>query len=110
MRSQDAPGIITAVTGSLIGRDMAWKFFQNNYEELARRYANDTLIGRLVKMTSNYATEEKAIEVEEYFKTRQDALGVARAVQQSVENIRVMAKWLNKDGEKIKQFLSSQEL
>lgn len=105
VRSQDAPSVITSVTGSLLGRKMAWKFFQDNYDELSRRYANDLLISRLIKgITSNFATEDMAVEVEKFFKKRQEELGSQRAVQQSVENIRVLSKWLERDGEKIKGF------
>jgi len=107
VRSQDAPGIITSVTGTLVGRELAWQFFQKNKDEIGIRYSNDYLIGRVIKgIIAGFASEAKASEIEQFFKMNQFA-GSQRAIQQSLESIRLKAAWLAKDGEAIKTFLSS---
>ncbi len=94
------------MTGSLVGRNLAWQFFQDNRNELRDRYANDYLIGRIVKgIASGFASNSKAEEIERFFISNQFA-GSQRAVQQALESIRLKAAWLAKDGEQIKKFLS----
>jgi puromycin-sensitive aminopeptidase len=107
VRSQDAPGLLVSVTRSLRGREMAWKFLKTNRDELKSRYGDDLLISRLVKgITSGFASEEMAQEVEEFFK-KSAFSGADRAVQQALESIRLKAKWLQRDSESLRNYLST---
>lgn len=88
------------------GRELAWQFFKDNWKELMNRYQGGFLIARLVKCTTeNFASEEMALEIDEFFKEHKSP-GTERTVQQSMESIRRNAAWLKRDGEAIKQYLS----
>lgn len=56
-------------------------------------------------VTENFASEEKAAEVEAYFAQHKWS-GTERGVQQAVESIRLNAAWLNRDAGAIKAYLN----
>ncbi|KAK6166547.1 hypothetical protein SNE40_023207 [Patella caerulea] len=107
VRSQDSVFVIAGVTGSVRGRQLAWKFVKDNWTKLYDRYRGGFLLARLIKATTeDFITEELAKEVEEFFKAN-PAPAAERAIQQSCENIRLNARWLNRDGDKLKEWLKS---
>lgn len=57
-------------------------------------------------LTENFASEEKAQEVENFFKQNEFS-GTERTVSQSVETIRLNAAWLRRDLPNIIEYLSS---
>lgn len=108
VRAQDSVFIIVAVALNPKGREMAWEFFKQNRQQLLDQYEGGFLLSRLVKhLTENFASEEKAREVEEFFK-QYSFPGTERTVSQSVETIRLNAKWLNRDIQTIREFLLQQ--
>lgn len=105
VKSQDAVFVIIYCAITAIGRDLTWRFFENNKDAIRKRYSSGFLIARLVKcITENFATEEKALEIELFF-SQNYFPGVERVVQQSLENIRLNAAWLSRDTEDVRQFL-----
>jgi len=107
VRSQDTVFVIAGTTGSKAGQQLAYQFFKDNFEELNKRYAGGFLLSRLVSSTTDgFASEEMAKDVEDFFKDHPVA-AAERTVQQSVENIRLNARWLKKELPAIKEFLES---
>lgn len=88
------------------GRELAWKFLKDNWNMLYDRYQGGFLLNRLVKITENFASETVATEIESFFKERNSS-GIERAVQQSVESVRLNSAWLARDSEAIKAYLLS---
>ncbi|RZF46474.1 hypothetical protein LSTR_LSTR016832 [Laodelphax striatellus] len=65
------------------------------------------LLSRLVKYTlEDFVSEERALEVEEFFRHREHS-HIERTVQQACETIRLNAAWLNRDRQQMKEFLTS---
>ncbi|XP_075533942.1 puromycin-sensitive aminopeptidase isoform X1 [Dermacentor variabilis] len=105
VKSQDAVFVIIYCALTAVGRDLTWRFFENNKDAVRKRYGSGFLIARLVKcITENFATEEKALEIELFF-SQNYFPGVERVVQQSLENIRLNAAWIARDSESVRQFL-----
>ena len=52
VRSQDTVFVIGSVTGSKLGRDAAWKFVTENWQNLKERYSGGFLLARLIKVGS----------------------------------------------------------
>lgn len=50
VRSQDSVFVVAGVTGSVSGRDMAWKYVQDNWKTFIDRYEGGFLLSRLVKV------------------------------------------------------------
>lgn len=66
------------------------------------------MLARLVKFTTeNFASEEKALEVEQFF-GKHKFPGTERTVQQSLETIRLNEAWLKRDENSIRAFLTRQ--
>lgn len=65
------------------------------------------MLSRLIKyLTENFATEEKAQEVEQFFKEHSFP-GTERTVGQSLETIRLSVDWLRRDLDSITAYLDS---
>lgn len=56
--------------------------------------------------TENFASIEKAEEVENFFK-KNGCVGAERTIQQACETIRLNASWLKRDLEKLHSFLKN---
>lgn len=110
VRSQDAVVIITNVAAGRpsLGRDLAWAFVKENWDELYRRYAESGfLVRRLVQVAQAFTTPEAAKDVERFFRARK-APEVRRTVEQSVEKIRVNAAWRKRNGKQLADWFRSQ--
>ncbi|KAG4073866.1 hypothetical protein HA402_014071 [Bradysia odoriphaga] len=109
VRSQDSVFVIASVSMNPKGRDLTWEFFKSNWKILLERYQGGFLLARLIKyLTENFATEAKAIEIENFFKEN-ELPGTERTVSQSVESIRLNAAWLARDLDTIASFLNGIE-
>ena len=94
VRSQDAVPVVTVVASGQAGRDLAWEFVKENWEEFDRRYGRGGFaIARLVGSTGAFTTLERAQEVEKFFHDH-PVPSAQRTVHQSLERIRLNAKWL----------------
>ncbi|CAD7003787.1 unnamed protein product [Ceratitis capitata] len=108
VRAQDSVFVIVAVAVNPKGRDMAWEFFKDNNQKLLQQYQGSFLLTRLIKyLIENFASEERAVEVENYFKQNQFP-GTERTVSQAVETIRLNANWLKRDLDSLTSYLKSQ--
>lgn len=61
VRSQDAVFVVAGVTGSVLGREKAWKFVQQRWEEFLTRYKGGFLLSRLVKVGYDIFHENLAL-------------------------------------------------
>ncbi|XP_073947125.1 puromycin-sensitive aminopeptidase [Choristoneura fumiferana] len=97
VRAQDTVFVIVSVAVSRNGRDLAWQFFKDHWQEFMDRYQGGFLLARLVKSTTeNFASESAAQEIEEFFRAHQSP-GTERSVQQALETVRLNAAWLRRD-------------
>jgi len=63
------------------------------------------MVSRLVKyVTENFVTEEKALEIEAFFKEH-PFYSTERTVQQATESIRLNEAWLKRDLASIQNYL-----
>ena len=97
VRSQDAMAVIVQTAGNRHGRDLAWRFLQDNWSELDRRYGKGGFaIMRLVGITGGFTTMERHDEVQAFFEAH-PAPSAARTIQQSLERIRLNTAWLGQN-------------
>ncbi|XP_052816194.1 puromycin-sensitive aminopeptidase-like isoform X1 [Mya arenaria] len=105
VRSQDSTFVIAGVTGSVKGREMGWQFVKDNWTEIHKRYTGGFLLARLCKsMTDGFVTEEKAQEVETFFKEN-TAPGAERSINQALENVHLNAAWMKNQSASVVTFL-----
>mmetsp|Transcript_17250 Transcript_17250/g.23737 ORF Transcript_17250/g.23737 Transcript_17250/m.23737 type:complete len:895 (-) Transcript_17250:165-2849(-) len=78
------------------GREVSWKFFQQNFETIKAMIgkASPSLMDAcIVNCAGSFCSNEKADEIEAFFKERQMPLN-ARTISQTTENMRANAKFL----------------
>ena len=67
------------------------------------------MLGSVVSMcTSNFASEEQAREVAEFFKDK-DTKGFDRALAQSLDTIAAKASWVARDKDEVENWLKVNE-
>lgn len=111
VRAQDFPDIISSISSSsLSGREIIWIYFKENHGLIMDKYPSGSLLNSLIKSTTElFGSEEKYDEISAFFNNEGSYIkSVApRAVEQSLENIKIRARWSNRDLEKIKLFLEN---
>ena len=82
------------MAGNLRGRQLAWQFVQDNWDEFDRRYGDGGFgLMRLVSVCGNFVDAAKIDEVEAFFANHPAPAG-ERTIRQSLEKIRLNSKWL----------------
>ncbi len=109
VRSQDTVLVVTTVGSHPYGRDLAWEFIKDNWSELDRRY-RDTgfMMRRLVGVTEAFTTLERAEEVGEFFRAHPIPAAKMK-IQQSLERIRLNAKWVEINGDGLQKWFDSMD-
>ena len=101
VRVHDTVSVITLVAGNTLGRDLAWQFLKDNWDELDRRYGEGGFaIMRLVGIASAFTTLDMHDDVQRFFADN-PAPGAARTISQSLERIRLNAAWLDRNRDEL---------
>jgi len=97
VRSQDTITLVSAVAANLQGRNIAWEFVKDNWDEFDTRYGGGGFgLMRLVAITGSFTSLEKASEIEDFFKTHPTP-AAERTIRQSLERININAAWLERN-------------
>jgi puromycin-sensitive aminopeptidase len=88
IRSQDTVSVVTSVAGNPYGREQAWSFFTERFQEFSRRYSSGGFaLSRLIRsMGDNRKDPEFAQRLEEFF-LKNPLTGGQRAIRQTLESI-----------------------
>lgn len=71
VRSQHNLYIIASMASSQVGRQLAWDLFKDKWDLFSHQYKGVFLLVRLIKsLIENFASEEKADEIETFFKVK----------------------------------------
>jgi len=112
VRNQDA---VYGVRVNWKGRETAWTWLKENWEYISKTWASGYMLSSFVSaIVSQFCSEEKAEEVEEFFATRVKP-SIARTLKQSLERVRINSNWLQsiRDddslGEVLKELLHEQQ-
>lgn len=107
VRAQDFVFVIASVANNPLGRDLSWTFFKENWKLLSEKFQGSFLLRKLVKcVTENYTSEEKASEIAEFFK-KHNVPNTTRAVEQSIETVKLNAAWLKRDLASMTEFFEN---
>jgi len=110
VREQDIFYVTSACSTHRVGRELTWKFIKDNWSDFHRLLGGTAmLIDRLIGYaTKDFANEEKAKDVEEFFKAH-PVPAAERTIKQSVETIVASSKWLNANRDSVAKWLSQQQ-
>ena len=105
VRSQDTIRAVVFVASNRHGRDLAWRFLKDNWDEFDRRYGEGGFaLMRLVSISSLFTTEEKRQEVIEFFDTH-PVPAADRTIRQGLERMEINMAWLDRNREELRSWL-----
>ena len=105
VRSQDTISIMMATASNPHGRELAWQFLKDNWDELDRRYGEGGFaIMRLVSISSVFTTAQKREEVREFFDTH-PVPSAERTIRQVLERMTNNITWLDKNRDDLSNWL-----
>ena len=94
VRNHETIPVISGVASNRHGRDLAWEFVKENWDELDRRYGEGGFgLMYLVSLTGGFTTLEQMDDVERFFHDH-PAPAAERTIRQSLERIRLNIAWL----------------
>ncbi|KAK9070775.1 hypothetical protein SSX86_011177 [Deinandra increscens subsp. villosa] len=92
VRSQD---VVFGLSVSREGHGVAWNWLKNNWEHISNTWGRGFLLTRFVSaIVSPFSSHEKVKEVEEFFASHGKQPSIARTLKQSIERVRINAKWV----------------
>jgi len=107
IRSQDVFYVIVSTSSAPVGREITWKFLQDNWEAFEKRLGDGQfLLSRCISYaTKDFNTLEKANEVKEFFE-KHPVPSAERTIKQSLESISTNHKILQSNKSNVAKFLS----
>jgi len=107
VRSQDIFYVTASTASRPAGRQSTWDFLRANWTTFEEKFGEGSMLGRIVGQTvSDFTSEEKALEVEEFFK-QHPCPSADRTIKQSLESIRSAVKWLTRDRDGVAKWLAA---
>ncbi|MFY9457771.1 MAG: M1 family metallopeptidase [Candidatus Spechtbacterales bacterium] len=110
VRHENSARGIISVANNNAGRDLAWQFFKDNFEELQKRYAHSMfMLGRIVdNIVSRFSIEVAKEDVVKFF--QEHPLPEARmALSQALERVDMNIAWLAHNRESVGKWLEAKK-
>jgi puromycin-sensitive aminopeptidase len=96
VRSQDTTLYLAMALGETTNRKLVWKWLQQNWKELDKRYHDEHLVIRIITSLGHFTTLKEANEISVFFKKH--PLPIAqRGLKQAIERIKLNAAWFRRD-------------
>ncbi|KAF9907526.1 Aminopeptidase 2 mitochondrial [Linnemannia zychae] len=108
VRPQDITYVLAGLSRNTTSRHALWDFIKENWDMLTKRYVGSmALLGNIVKAgVGRFTSEEMAKDCEKFFEGKK-VDDISRPIAQSLEVIRSNAKWVARDAEDVREWLSS---
>ncbi|XP_010937267.1 aminopeptidase M1-B [Elaeis guineensis] len=91
VRNQDA---VYGLRVSREGRETAWRWLKENWDYISKTWESASLISDFIDyVVSPFSSKEKAEEIEVFFASRTKP-SFARTLKQSLERVRINARWV----------------
>ncbi|CAM0951100.1 unnamed protein product [Alopecurus aequalis] len=92
VRSQDAYVVLRGL--QIETREIGWNWLKENWERILKTIQANSIVGDFIKaIVPLFASNEKAAEVTRFFATRTTP-AFERTLKQSLENVRISARWV----------------
>ncbi|XP_053148444.1 endoplasmic reticulum aminopeptidase 1 isoform X2 [Hemicordylus capensis] len=109
IKTQNLPYIVTSVGRNPDGYLLAWNFLKKNWQKLVQKFelGSHSLAVMITGLTNKYSTKAQLAEVKNYFSSLGKKSSELRAVQQAIETIEENIQWMDKNLEKIQNWLQT---
>eukprot|EP00057_Strongylocentrotus_purpuratus_P033627 XP_792139.4 PREDICTED: aminopeptidase N [Strongylocentrotus purpuratus] len=107
IKSQDAGSVVVSVAKNPVGYDLAWRFFQTNWEFFRQTYGSSLFhfANLIKKVTAHFNTESQLRELQNFISLHPDQGTGARALVQAVEQTRANIRWVQNHRDDVKAWL-----
>ena len=105
IRTQDAPFIVGGLMSNVYGRERAWEFVKDNWDQMDKLYPKQGL-RRMCGGIVGLATPELERDVQHFFRTRKIDLG-GKTLDQYLEQLRVAVLFREREGRTLRGYLQS---
>ncbi|KAF9429405.1 Aminopeptidase 2 mitochondrial, partial [Entomortierella beljakovae] len=107
VKAQDIIYFFGGLSRNTVARHDLWEYIKTNWETLCTRYDGSmAMLGNIVKSgVGRFTNEEMAKDCERFFEGK-NVNDISRPIAQSLEVIRSNAKWVNRDTEDVRQWLT----
>ena len=97
VRLQDTIFVVSAVAANNRGRNLAWEFLKEQWDEFDRRYGSGGFgLMRLVAITNAFTGNDKRDDVAAFFEAHPTP-AAERTIRQALERIALNAAWLERN-------------
>ena len=104
VRLQDTIFVVSAVAANNKGRNLAWEFLKEKWDEFDRRYGSGGFgLMRLVSITNAFTSYEKRDDVAAFFAAHPTP-AAERTIRQALERIALNAAWLERNREDLARY------
>ena len=101
VRLQDTIFVVAAVAANNRGRNLAWEFLKEQWDEFDRRYGGGGFgLMRLVAITNAFTTNEQRNDVEAFFEAHPTP-AAERTIRQALERIALNVAWLYRNRDEL---------
>ncbi|CAH0559336.1 unnamed protein product [Brassicogethes aeneus] len=109
VRSQDYFSLLAYISANPLGESLVWDYVRTNWEKLVQRFTlNDRNFGRMVgTITSDFSTEERLKEMQDFFAKYPNAGAGASARVQALEKVNNNIKWKNAYQKNIEDWITT---
>ena len=106
VRLQDTIFVVSAVAANNRGRDLAWEFLKEKWDEFDRRYGSGGFgLMRLVAITNAFTSNEKRDDVAAFFEDHPTP-AAERTIRQALERIALNVAWLGRNREELGRYFA----
>ena len=104
VRLQDTIFVVSAVAANNRGRNIAWDFLKEQWDEFDRRYGSGGFgLMRLVAITNSFTSNEKRDDVAAFFEEHPTP-AAERTIRQALERIALNVAWLERNREELGRY------
>ena len=104
VRLQDTIFVVSAVAANNRGRNIAWDFLKEQWDEFDRRYGSGGFgLMRLVAITNSFTSNEKRDDVASFFEEHPTP-AAERTIRQALERIALNVAWLERNREELGRY------
>ncbi|XP_076842765.1 endoplasmic reticulum aminopeptidase 1 [Brachyhypopomus gauderio] len=108
LKTHELPSLLISVSKNPKAYKIAWDFLRSNWQELVKKFdlGSSSISRMVVGVTNQYSTREMLNEVQAFFSSLRDDMGVRlRSVQQALDNIEENIRWMDKNASVLAEWL-----
>ncbi|XP_055968368.1 endoplasmic reticulum aminopeptidase 1 [Sorex fumeus] len=112
IKTQEFPGILTAIGRNPVGYPIAWQFLRENWNKLVQKFelGSPSISYMVMGTTNQFSTPARLEEVKGFFSSLKENGSQLRCVQQTIETIEENIRWMDKNFDKIRVWLQNKKL